>query len=59
MNNRNGLNQKIEKLLQNNPDLVETLELFDIGMKEYAESYKFLNEPEIITTDNTNELLNL
>jgi coenzyme F420-reducing hydrogenase beta subunit len=58
MNNRDGLNQKIEKLLQEHPEIAEALELFNMEMKEYAEVYKFLNEPEIITSDGTNEFIN-
>lgn len=59
MDNCNELTQRIKTLLQEQPDLAEALELFDIGMKEYAEALKFLNEPQVITTDNTNELLRL
>lgn len=57
MNNWDRLNQRIERLLQEQPDLAKALELFDMGMKEYAEAFRFLNEPQIITSDNTNELI--
>ncbi|OGW03676.1 MAG: hypothetical protein A2Z59_04060 [Nitrospinae bacterium RIFCSPLOWO2_02_39_17] len=49
--------QDIEKVKQEHPEIAEALEIFDIGMKEYAEAFRFLNEPEIITTNNSNELI--
>jgi hypothetical protein len=50
-------NQDIEKIKQEHPEIAEALDLFDIGMKEYAEAFRFLNEPQIITTNNSNELI--
>jgi len=52
-------NQDIEKIKQEHPEIAEALELFDIGMKEYAEAFRFLNEPQIVTTNNSNELISL
>lgn len=49
--------QDIEKIKQEHPEITEALELFDIGMKEYAEAFRFLNEPQIVTTNNSNELI--
>lgn len=49
--------QDIEKIKQEHPEIAEALEIFDIGMKEYAEAFRFLNEPEIVTTNNSNELI--
>lgn len=49
--------QDIEQLKKEHPEIAEALEIFDIGMKEYAEAFRFLNEPQIITSNNTNELL--
>jgi hypothetical protein len=49
----------IEKVKQEHPEIAEALDLFDIGMKEYAEAFRFLNEPQIVTTNNSNELISL
>ena len=49
--------QDIEKIKQEHPEIAEALELFDIGMKEYSEAFRFLNEPQILTTNNSNELI--
>jgi hypothetical protein len=49
--------QDIERVKQEHPEIAEALEIFDIGMKEYAEAFRFLNEPQIVTTNNSNELI--
>ena len=54
---QNQQNQDIERLKQEHPEIAEALDIFDIGMKEYAEAFRFLNEPQIITTNNSNELI--
>ena len=49
----------IEKVKREHPEIAEALDLFDIGMKEYSEAFRFLNEPQIVTTNNSNELIPL
>lgn len=50
------INKDMEQLKKEHPEIAEAIDIFDIGMKEYAEAFRFLNEPQIVTTNNANEL---
>lgn len=55
--NQQSQNLDIEQVKKEHPEIAEALELFDIGMKEYSEAFRFINEPKILTTNNSNELI--
>ena len=49
-----AIDKQIEELKKNHPEIAEAMEIFKIGMNEYQQAFKFLNEPQIYTANTTN-----
>ena len=49
-----SIDKQIEELKKNHPEIAEALEIFKIGMNEYQQALKFLNEPQIYSANTTN-----
>jgi hypothetical protein len=49
-----SIDKQIEELKKNHPEIAEAMEIFKIGMDEYQQAFKFLNEPHIYSTNTTN-----
>ena len=48
--------EQIEIFKVQNPEIDEALRIFKIGLIEYQQALEFLNTPEIITSNTTNEI---
>ncbi len=49
-----AFDKQIEELKKSYPEIVEAMEIFKIGMNEYQQAFKFLNEPHIYSANTTN-----
>lgn len=49
-----NIQKQIEDFKQTHPEISEAMEIFKIGMNEYQQAFKFLNEPQIYTSNTTN-----
>ncbi len=49
-----NIQKQIEDFRQAYPEIAEAMEIFKIGMNEYQQAFKFLNEPQIYTSNTTN-----
>ena len=47
------IERKIDDFKKINPEIKEALKIFEIGIKEYQQAFKFLNEPHIYTSNST------
>jgi hypothetical protein len=48
--------EQIERFKVRYPEIDEALRIFEIGLIEYQQAFEFLNSPEIITSNTTNEI---
>lgn len=48
--------EQIEIIKDQYPEIEEALRVFEIGLTEYQQAFEFLNSPEIITSNTTNEI---
>jgi len=48
------IQKQIDDFKQSHPDIAKAMEVFNIGMDEYQRAFKFLNEPQIYTSNTTN-----
>lgn len=44
---------KIEEFKKVYPEIEEALEIFKIGMNEYQQAFKFINQPQIYTSNSS------
>lgn len=49
-----NIQKQIEDFKQAHPEIAEAMEIFKIGMEEYQQAFKFLNEPQTYTSNTTN-----
>ena len=49
-----SIDKQIEEFKKNHPEIAEAMEILKIGMNEYQQAFKFLNEPRIYSTNTTN-----
>ena len=49
-----NIDKQIEDLKRTHPEIAEAMEIFKIGMNEYQQAFKFLNEPITYTSNTTN-----
>jgi len=54
MKDSESIDKKMEDLKKAHPEIVEAMEIFKIGMTEYQQAFKFLNEPHVYTANTTN-----
>ncbi len=54
MKSTESIDKKMEDLKKAHPEIVEAMEIFKIGMIEYQQAFKFLNEPQVYTANTTN-----
>ncbi len=50
--------KQIEDFKKAHPEVAEAMEIFKLGMDEYQQAFKFLNEPQIYTSNTTNPIHN-
>jgi hypothetical protein len=49
-----NIQKQIEDFKQTHPEIAEAMEIFKIGMEEYQQAFKFLNEPQTYTSNTSN-----
>lgn len=49
-----NIEKQIEDLKKNHPEIAEAMDIFKMSMDEYQQAFKFLNEPQIYSTNTTN-----
>lgn len=49
-----NISKQINDFMQAHPEIAEAMEIFKIGMNEYQQAFKFLNEPQVYTCNTTN-----
>ncbi len=52
--NMENIEKQIENLKKNHPEIAQAMEIFKIGLNEYQQAFKFLNESQIYSANNTN-----
>lgn len=48
------LQKQIDDFKQAHPDIAKAMEVFKMGMNEYQQAFRFLNEPQTYTSNSTN-----
>jgi hypothetical protein len=52
-----NIQKQIEDFKKAHPEVAEAMKIFKISMKEYEQAFKFLNEPQIYTSNTTNPFI--